>query len=536
MRHMPGIQRFAPAVRIGALLCLTLGLLPAAPLVQEARAGGATAGLRPDFNGDGFDDLAIGEPLGTVQGVEGAGRVVVLYGSKDGLRSSGAQVWSQASKGIPESPGEDDQFGVALAHADFDDDGFADLAIGVPGEDTPGTSGPDVDEGVVNIIYGSGSGLRANANLHEMHQGTQEGQRYGSALAAADVITPGVDSAESEQPDGHPDLAIGSPGFDGGCCPANISDSGAVHVLSSDEQGVSGSLSIVDVGPAEEARMGSSLAAGDFGAGPDIAMGAPGATVGGDPEAGLVDFLLDPGAISPDTTEIQGTAEPGDSWGSSLAAGDFDGDGHDDLAVGAPREDLTPSGGVDAGLVNVIYGSSGGLDAHNNEILLQQPDSLGGEDEPEDLLGFSLETADFGRGPQADLAIGVVGEDSDRGLVHVAFGSPGGLGIRSAETWTQGSPGVLSSRQPSDFFGVSLGAGRFGKGGRADLAIGAPGENLDGNENAGAVAILYSNRTGLTANGDQLWHPDRPGVPGAAADSVFFGAVLYSSVDVAEFD
>src|SRR5829696_5923286 len=83
---------------------------------------------RIDFNGDGFDDLAIGVPAEGVGGAILAGAVNVLYGGADGLAGTN-QLLTQA---IPE-PG--DLFGLAVAKGDFNADGFTDLAVGAPSED-----------------------------------------------------------------------------------------------------------------------------------------------------------------------------------------------------------------------------------------------------------------------------------------------------------------------------------------------------------------------------------------------------------------
>jgi hypothetical protein len=60
-----------------------------------------------------------------------------------------------------------------------------------------------------------------------------------------------------------------------------------------------------------------------------------------------------------DSPGVGGSAEAVDDFGESLATGDFNHDGYADLAIAAPSEDV---GGIfDAGAVNVLYGSAGGL-------------------------------------------------------------------------------------------------------------------------------------------------------------------------------
>ena len=87
-----------------------------------------------DFNGDGFADLAVGAPGETIGAASRAGIVHILYGSANGLAAQGNQVFHQDRPGVQETAEGGDTFGWALATGDFNGDGFADLAIGAPGE------------------------------------------------------------------------------------------------------------------------------------------------------------------------------------------------------------------------------------------------------------------------------------------------------------------------------------------------------------------------------------------------------------------
>jgi hypothetical protein len=131
--------------------------------------------------------------------------------------------------------------------------------------------------------------------------------------------------------------------------------------------------------------------------------------------------------------------------------------------------------------------------------------------------------ADFNGDGAADLAIGAPGENSSSGVVHVLYGSGTGLAAAGSQLWSQNSPGIADVAEPGDLFGFTLAAGDFNGDTRADLAIGAPGENSF----AGVVHVLYgSSPGGLTATGSQLWSQNSPGIAGGAEPDDIFGEAV----------
>src|SRR6185437_7368687 len=151
-----------------------------------------------DFNGDQKSDLAIGVPNFDIGSLTHAGVVSVIFGSNAGITTSNLQqLWVGAHfhPGVNEANA---RFGAALAAGDFNGDGIADLAIGVPFKDIVATrNGLQValaDAGEVNVIYGSSAFLlsvSATRSVQIFNQDTifgngaaTAGARFGAPLTA----------------------------------------------------------------------------------------------------------------------------------------------------------------------------------------------------------------------------------------------------------------------------------------------------------------------------------------------------------------
>lgn len=213
----------------------------------------------------------------------------------------------------------------------------------------------------------------------------------------------------------------------------------------------------------------------------------------------------------------------------TVAFGDFNGDGHQDMAVGVPGENIDDI--PDAGAVNVIYGTPTGLRPGRNQLWSQDSRHIAGVAEPSDRFGAALATGDFNGDSFDDLAIGApgewIGEIRGAGAVNVLYGTQDGLRARGDQIWHQNSLGISDQAEPFDGFGSSLATGDFDLNGFADLAIGAPGETIDGQSGAGAVHILFGDGTHrLHAADSQYWHQGRDDVNGGAEHYDNFGAAL----------
>jgi hypothetical protein len=234
---------------------------------------------------------------------------------------------------------------------------------------------------------------------------------------------------------------------------------------------------------------------------------------------------------------MPGEPESGDRFGYALAAGDFDGNNYDDLAIGVPFEDLGTD--TDAGVVNVVYGRAGGLDAAFKVTVLHQAvDPIPSSPEDGDLFGFALAVGDFDGNSRDDLAIGVpgeaVGSDADAGVVNVVYSDTSGLNpawtTHPAQDLHQGFAGMPDDAEAGDRFGAALTVGDFDSNGVTDLAIGVPGEDLGSRlKDVGVVMVVYSAGTsGLAAGAStdlfQAANPLGETVEGGAGEH--YGTVL----------
>jgi len=488
------------------------GPTTARPVSPQAPAKGEAGVLSSDFDGNGYEDLAVGVPLENGSYPD-QGEVDVFYGGGGGLRAT-QPLYIRSMPGINQSFYK---FGSGVAAGDVNGDGYADLAIGVPGYPLEGFG----EVGTVILIPGSPQGLVPDEALYlnakDAGHNLSNGEYFGAVLTTGDF-----------DGDHLADIAVGAPSADvhdvqhaGGAAVfyghrslANVAKNGTyLHLF----------------GAHTNDDFGASLAAGDFDGDhrDDLAVGAP-----------LSDVLLQPGGRYTGAGNVwvydgssdgvkqtrvhryfqRGTGSKPQIrafFGAALAAGNFDGDRWDDLAVGIPFFSETHHLRA-AGAVEVFYGGPVelGRGPGNTDFLEEGFHGVPSRLHREDQFGLSLAAANFGRGDREDLAVGVPGKDvegkSNAGAVIVLYGTNDGyFNTHDNSLLSQGQGEVVGRPDPNDAFGAALAAASFRGYSRADLAVGVPGEDVvvsqgEKAKNAGAVNVFGCTHDGCKRSDHML--------------------------------
>ena len=517
--------------------------------------------------GADLDGGAAGDEFGDAVSLSADGNTVVVGASDSDANGTDAgkarvfrwdgSVWSQLGVDI-DGENRNDRFGSAVSISAAGDT----VVVGAPLNDDIGQRA-----GKASVFRLTGfTWTQLGADL----AGEADDDRFGTAVsisAAGDTVVIGAPLHENDSGedaghvrvfrelgievgadfngDGFDDLVFG----DEQVSSISPSGEGALQVLFGAIDGIdaNGTRTVLTLGAEAEAsdQFGGVWTTGDFnGDGfDDLAVGTPLAGV----QTGRVDIFDGSAAGLPSVptltirqgeSGVPGVGEVFDRFGAALASGDFDGDGFDDLAVGAPFEAL---GAVaNAGFVQVFPGTQFGLDRANG-LSISQTLASQGVSEANDRFGTALAAADFDADGFDDLAVGVPGEElfagADEGVVHAFRGSATGVSLTGDVFFNEGSDGVEGTPEAGDGFGSSLAASTRvqlddagGLRAVGYLAVGVPNEQIGPAVNAGSAYFFPGNSSGvgelINVAGGQLVDQETLGVEGTANTNDLFGRAI----------
>ncbi|GGV11921.1 FG-GAP repeat protein [Streptomyces spectabilis] len=414
------------------------------------------------------------------------------------LTGAGVAAAPAALAGTPGSTHANDR------NSDYNGDGHEDLLVGAPGATVEGHEGA----GLVTVQYGSSRGIGTTrvARLSEASTGgdgtPEAGDGFGTTVASGDLNS-----------DGYDDAVIAAPGED----VDGQRDAGRVTIFWGTKQGLRPGLSdwIEAEEPRAGERFGTGVAAARFSGATEGDVLAitdrdelDTYTYGDQPH-----IPADRPFLRQSSQRLTGAAGARAAarrvvLPKSLTTGDYDDNGFADLVVSG----VTAGGEPGHGWSTYYSGHAEGLTKERE--LRGGPVAATGDidgDGFDDLVTGEPDSPDDG------------GETLTGGLVGVRYGSANGPSP-TVKWWTQGTAGVPGIVEKGDRWGADLSVDDTNRDGYADVAIGAPGEDVGAVRDAGAVWVLRGTRGGLTARGVASWTQNTDGVPGFAEKGDRWGA------------
>ncbi len=453
-----------------SLLIVTSWLLAGTPVaawaVNSFLAGsdpggqfGGDVSCAGDVNGDGIADWIVGAPRDDTAGTE-AGRAFLWYGGSSIERAP--DVTFSNGTGF-------DHFGHSVSGiGDVNDDGFVDVAVGAPLDDTTGA-----EAGAVFVYFG---GTNMNSVVDRTLLGEQGGDNFGWAISCGVDLNGDLNDID--------DFVVGAPGAD-----TPSADAGAVYLFVG-----SAAFSTTFARRYDGAIAGDNFGwdvecVADFrGIGvPSFLVGAPGFGL----DAGRAYLYEGAVATLPDTVaDVVFTNTIGDvEFGYAVAStGQFNADGLTDVVVGGPGRL------GNRGYVRVYFGKA--VPDAQPTADLEIVGELAG-----DRFGAALAHAGNALGSdRSDLLVGAPMRNAGAAMSGQAYLFAGGSSYTAASQGQDILPENPSSSVADDLFGTAVSSlgGDVDGDGFDELIIGAPGANAF-DASVSGVAMLVGSDTGIVA-------------------------------------
>ncbi|MFI6529932.1 FG-GAP and VCBS repeat-containing protein [Streptomyces uncialis] len=384
---------------------------------------------------------------------------------------------------------------VAASDADFNKDGYADVAVSASRATVAGKAAA----GQVVIIYGGRSDTRKVAisqNTAGVPGTAEKEDFFGGDTTYGDFDN-----------DGYDDLAIGALGEDMG----SDKDGGTLIIMWGSASGLKKGSTVADPRPTKHDHFAMGLEAADFNKDgkDDLAIASRGsATV--DILRGGFNRSAKPAGRYTVTPAIQ---DGQDTGVSNLHSGDANGDGREDLLVNG----YSTRDGYNANYW--LPGSSRGATTSGAQKLP---------------AGLITDVGDTDNDGIQDIVLGIHWDNGIAGAalggkVIIAKGTRSGPAHGARQSFTQNTSGVPGGSEKQDAFGGELDLGDVNGDKRLDLVIGAAGEDLAGGKDQGTVTVLYgaANGSGISTAGARVLNQDTTGVPNHSESKDWFGSEVH---------